>query len=402
MKIIINSDFREDTFIAILPCEECNQEQLFTLKAKEGKDSLEGECRMGHVVEICVKDPSKRRFLKVAVTTAIATLVGGTSVLNLMFPDIRKWFIGEFIKGPKRLKQNTTDFIEKLGIDFGRIYIDIGKKDTRIENYPYDHAVAGEALRTSINNLYDKARIEVLDLNRNDTLWIRTDSHFVLFGGPNSNPLTAIACGFEGYGNNLEPQDDYYSNIIPLRFYGISDVNDERVQKRVNISIRGFGNKLIDKVNWGFIDIVTSKLYNCEKFNLNDEPLNDPLLITKMPNIFSPNFEKENLSLLIIDGAHNIGTGAFEVLLDEIQVLEEINYELKGMEAFQILLDATDVKPQKKGKDVFHKATSIEMKLPPHRLPNFSDERYLKAHQYAQKRLKELDIDRLGTVQRHR
>jgi hypothetical protein len=188
----------------------------------------------------------------------------------------------------KTFDEQCNGFLRKLGLDHGLVQMDIGPKDSRISNYRYDSAASGNALRTAINAYYDKARVDVVDLHPYDSLAMRTDGHLVLFGGPNANPLTAIALGLEGTGNNLMPSEDYYRDIVPLRFYGISDVSDERIQDHIFICKRGFGSQAIRKLNWGFIDRNTGELHNCKKRNADGGPVHDPLLITKMPNIFSP------------------------------------------------------------------------------------------------------------------
>lgn len=269
---------------AVLSCEQCGHDQPFTLKRQNFSNTLVGECPEGHKIELDPIDPNKRKLLKAGAAIAVA-LVGGTSVLNLMFPDIRRWGIDKFIRESKRLTNSAMDFLNELGLDHGLVQMDIGPKDSRTSKFRYDSAASADALRTAVNAYYHKARVDVVDLDPYDTFTIRTDGHLILFGGASANPLTAIALGLEGTGNNLMPSEDYYRDVVPLRFYGISDVSDDRIQDPIFIYERGFGSNAIRKLNWGFMDRATGELHNCKKRDPHGGPVHDPLVITKMPNV---------------------------------------------------------------------------------------------------------------------
>ena len=210
---------------------------------------------------------------------------------------------------------------------------------------------------------------------------ILQNSSCLFLGGANANPMTKISMGYEGKDDQrLQPRKDFF---IPYRFYGVSDIDEVKRFKKP--FLRTTTEKLgeIERFNWGFKDLQgddEEKVYNCDL--IGHEPINDYLLITKMPNIFS---DTQDHNIVMVDGAHGMGTRAFHVLLNSKEVLRDINAHLKGKRFFQILLN-TKVELA----EGYHKSTQILYKGKDnpifHEIESITASRFKEAHQYALKR----------------
>lgn len=245
----------------------------------------------------------------------------------------------EIIKN-EELVNARKEFIKNLGIANRILHIDGGPISESGKLNPY-HRTAWLALEDAISSsLEGRVRVDYVS-----DLPTPLKENGAIFGGPNSNALTKIAFEFEGRDpKRLNPRKNFE---IPFRFYGLSDIEklEDRDDKVFKMPLKGLGEH--DHFNWGFIDRYDTnphRLYNC-RLDTSGKPLNDPLLITKIPNIFS-NFTSPR-NLVFIDGAHSLGTGAFSILLQKQGLLKQINSEIQGKEAFQILLDTEVVKKWK-------------------------------------------------------
>lgn len=99
-------------------------------------------------------------------------------------------------------------------------------------------------------------------------------------------------------------------------------------------------------------------------------PADDFLLVTRLPNFLSPDFE--NLlqldpsqwpQILVFQGIHGIGTRAAELLLGAsgLHALHSINTGRDKTPAFQALFRVTDVDLTGGGFHKFHKIEAVEV-----------------------------------------
>lgn len=281
----------------------------------------------------------------------------------------------------EELEKVKKEFISNLGIANRILHIDGGPLSASGKFNPY-HRIAWIALEKAISS-YTEGRVRV-DIVRD--LPTPSKENGAIFGGPNSNALTKIAFEFEGKDpKKLNPRKNFE---IPYRFYGLSDIEKlaDRDDRAFKMPLKGLGE--LDHYNWGFIDRFDNnpyRLYNC-KLDSKGKPLNDPLLITKVPNIFSDLSSPRNL--VFIDGAHSLGTGAFSLLLQKHSLLRQINSVIKGREAFQILFDTEIVKRDKSYvvKDIALMNLEGSDQDPIHVIQDFD---FSKLKNYAESRLEE-------------
>lgn len=237
----------------------------------------------------------------------------------------------------EELENARKEFISNLGIANRILHIDGGPISDSGKLNPY-HRIAWLELEDAISSSTEgRVRVDYVS-----DLPTPFKENGAIFGGPNSNVLTKIVFEFEGKDpKKLNPRKNFE---IPYRFYGLSDIEKlvDRDDRAFKMPLKGLGD--LDHYNWGFIDRYDTnpyRLYNC-RLDSSGKPLNDPLLITKVPNIFSNLTSPRNL--VFIDGAHSLGTGAFGLLLQKHNLLRQINSVIQGKEAFQILLDTEVVK----------------------------------------------------------
>jgi len=235
-------------------------------------------------------------------------------------------------KGNDKLISVRKEFVNNLGIANRILHIYGGPISPSGKLNPY-HRKAWLSLEKTIS-VSTEGRVNVDYVN---DILTPLKENGAIFGGPNSNPLTKIAFEFEGKDpKRLNPRKNFE---IPFRFFGLSDIEKLTIRddKEFTMPLKGLGVR--NHHNWGFVDRYDTnphRLYNC-RLDSSGKPLNDPLLITKIPNIFSSFTAPRNI--VFIDGAHSLGTGAFSLLLQKKNVLEQINSEIQGKESYQILLD---------------------------------------------------------------
>ena len=332
-------------------------------------------------------------FIKDFIVDHLGEIGAGSSIvgLSIQLYSLRSRRLERQIKDKQdesskneELLTAQKEFIKNLGIANRILHIDGGSVSESGKLNPY-HRAAWLALEDAISSSLE-GRVRV-DYMRDLPTPLKENG--AIFGGPNSNALTKIAFEFEGRDpKKLNPRKNFE---IPFRFYGLSDIEklESRDDRVFRIPLKGLGEH--DHFNWGFIDRYDTnphRLYNC-KLDTSGKPLNDPLLITKMPNIFS-NFTSPR-NLVFIDGAHSLGTGAFSFLLQNQSLLKQINAEIQGKEAFQVLLDTEVVK---KGKSYLVSDVTL-MNLegsdqnPIHVIQGFD---FSKLQNYAESRLEEENL----------
>lgn len=228
----------------------------------------------------------------------------------------------------------------------------------------------------------------------------------VLVGGPNSTPWTMLAWEFEGPDDRhlTRPKDA----ILPLRFYGISDVDDPSMKRDQRIGWKMENVGPVTTVNWYIVDtkhprrtrrpmpfpnrqVVTSK---GDKGHI---PRDNYLLITSLPNFLSPDirdFRRLNPAawprILVIEGNHGLGTRAVELLLtsDGLRQLQETKTALKGATEFQVLFHVRSIDETRGG---FHRFTEIELD-DVERMDHIGIDIYQKANRAALKRMAALGL----------
>lgn len=191
----------------------------------------------------------------------------------------------------------------------------------------------------------------------------------VLLGGANSTPLTSVAWQFHGPNARQLRRPD--QPILPLRFYGLSDVTDPTLVRDVRIgwSLEGVGR--VATVNWPYIDTYKpGKRYRPEpdyrtgrQIGVHGEraylPRSNYLLITRLPNFLVRDLQDlpEDPSiwphLLMIEGNHGLGTRAVELLVQKpgLGALRDVPREVRSSHAFQVLFRVTDLELGKPGSE---------------------------------------------------
>jgi hypothetical protein len=266
------------------------------------------------------------------------------------------------------------------------------------------------------NRAAEGALLELLGITNDtvfeeaDELEIAGDGGLVLFGGPNSTPYTSVAWEFDG--PNYRQLRRSENPILPIRFYGLSDVTDPTLVRDVRIGwdLEGVGE--VSTVNWPYIDTYRSgKTYRPEpdrrqnkRLTVKGEsvflPYDNYLLVTRLPN-----FMLRDLStldgvhpsvwphLLVIEGNHGLGTRAVELLLQKqgLQALSDASSALRGSHAFQVLfrvehLELTGTTSADGTPLAYHRFRTINLEEPQD-LDHIGTDTYKRAHDRAWKKL---------------
>ena len=251
-------------------------------------------------------------------------------------------------------------------------------------------------------------------LHSAEDLAVAGDGDLVLFGGPNSTPLTSTAWEFDGPNSRQLRRPD--KPILPLRFYGLSDETDRTLvrDKRIGWHLEGVGE--VGTVNWPYIDTyLPGKRYRPEPdyranrqvlLNAADTtylPLSNYLLITRLPN-----FMVQDMSalgdlhpnvwphLLVVSGNHGLGTRAAELLLEGVglRALKDAHNELgSSSHAFQVLFRVTDVELEETEAEngallAYHRFHQIELEAA-QPLDHIGPSIYRRAHHRAWEELQQ-------------
>ncbi len=228
----------------------------------------------------------------------------------------------------------------------------------------------------------------------------------ILIGGPNSTPLTKIAWEFEGPDDRhlTRPQDA----IVPLRFYGISDVDDPSMKRDVPIGWKMENVGPVATVNWYIIDtkhprrtrrpVPSTEEVTTIKGQRGYVPRDNYLLITSLPNFLSPDFRDfQRLNpagwphILVMEGNHGLGTRAVELLLtaEGLKPLQEAKAALKGAREFQVMFHVSGIEES----EGFHRFTKVKLDedgVEP--LDHIGIDVYEKANESAVKRMAALGL----------
>lgn len=244
-----------------------------------------------------------------------------------------------------------------------------------------DNLAAGRAL-APILGMLDSEPIQIPKSNR---LKILPEGDFVLIGGPNSTPLTKIVWEFDG--PNDRELDRAPIPVLPLRFYGVSNVKDSRLpQEPIGWRLEGVGP--VTTVNWPFVDMKQNEELIIPQPGSRIEvkgkkaylPYDNYILVTKLPNFLSPTrqgYPRLWPQLLVFEGNNGVGTRAAELLIQPagIEALEHLKSKLYGATSFQALFRVYDLDLTDKGYHRFSKIEPLDWAIEPLEISNLVFER---------------------------
>lgn len=205
----------------------------------------------------------------------------------------------------------------------------------------------------------------------------------VIFGGPNCTLASQLAFEFKKDVPNApvdelwRPEDRGETPIIPLKFYGLSDrrlvKNDQRVGRILE------GGKRVEGANWGIVCVLDGATRDnypvLQSKSSTEDPItlpsgetigrivDDYLVITRIPNFLSPEFDPNNRKtwthMVVFDGGHGTGTRAAELLpaSRKLKLLNTIAEKVKGADVFQVVLHVGEVAED----GGYHKAHDIDL-----------------------------------------
>jgi len=223
-----------------------------------------------------------------------------------------------------------------------------------------DNRVAREQLSYCLG-YYDFEQVEDQDGSMRH---VNYDSARTIFGGPNSTPLTKAVWEFDGVDDRHLDRSPTAS--LPLRFWGISNDDDERIPNDYRLNYLRADHTTTPKNHpWSFVPypyvdaLHPGRLYTPKPDALisTDGPFpiyttkNNYLLVTRLPNILGSGRP------VLFEGNNGIGTRAAELLLDAsaAQYLRAIDDEVGAHQPFQALFEATTIEATKNG----HRMTKL-------------------------------------------
>lgn len=335
---------------------------------------------------------SRREFLHdvgVGVTYSLIILTTGG-----VLAEYKRW---------RERSAEQAKIEEKVKDLFGELFGAPDKIRFSAEGAHPDNAAAGRALRPVLG-MYDQP--PAIDTGPDSSqLKILTEGDVVLLGGPASTHLTRIVWEFEG-SNNRELKRDP-NPILPLRFYGLAEVNNLSVQQCGHVGWRLESVGHIRTINWPFMDTKKKQLIVPErgpkkstylsdnKIEIQGEsvwlPYDNYLIVTKLPNFLSSRRQGHPSSwpqLLVFQGNNGVGTRAAELLLQPagLEALEHVQSKLQGVSAFQVIFRVCDIELTKQGFHRFRKIEALDWAIEP---LDIDEKIYDRAHEKAVKAYEE-------------
>ncbi|MDQ7904113.1 hypothetical protein RB614_06195 [Phytohabitans sp. ZYX-F-186] len=205
----------------------------------------------------------------------------------------------------------------------------------RGEPHPDDLAAFVTMAGYDIARAHDAGVLAMLD-----RVEVSLDDGLVLIGSPEAEAVTRLAFGYTrkaGAGGMR-----FVSTPVKLPYRWEEDRT--LVSAQYERFVPGAGRAR--RPNWPIIDETSGSARPIFPVVSNSGLLHtDLLLITKVPNFLTPVAYESGRSLVSVAGAHGPGTRSVELLLNDRRLLGQIREGIpEGAQAFQVLLDATDIR----------------------------------------------------------
>jgi hypothetical protein len=167
------------------------------------------------------------------------------------------------------------------------------------------------------------------------------NENYVLIGGPRSEPLTQLVFGYES-----GPKRMTYTGGLPVRYRWDCDIST-RVPK--DVFHRRPGGRETRTLNWSIVDerdgyhlwpATATNAWTGNKAFL----ASDYLLITRLPNFFTPDAYSLGRTIVSIGGTHGIGTRGISLLLKSAEYVQHLLSESSTPGShFQVLYEIRDI-----------------------------------------------------------
>lgn len=191
---------------------------------------------------------------------------------------------------------------------------------------------------------------------------------YFLIGGPASNALTRLVLEYKRSSSEgtLERVSEPIAN---LRF----QFDCKSATENIRIT-----HKSVEP-NWPVIDVQTGREFVPQTNDANFLET-DYLLITVMPNFMHRDAYKNDEKIVIFSGSHGVGTKAVQLLFQSRALLDQLDAELRGCQAWQAVLSVDKIDRRTNRPSPAHLSRKIicsEFDLDSRRIARFMSESQL-------------------------
>ncbi|MDR3571039.1 MAG: hypothetical protein P4L81_02475 [Candidatus Pacebacteria bacterium] len=267
-------------------------------------------------------DQAKRRSMKIAfkfiasskfVDTAIMPFLVGVSSTIIAQKAID--YAGDRAKESRNEERDRNELVE-----IGRtILFEKSRRQFGVPtmNNPFGPPNEGisipssEAAASIVSRLHMKeSELEIAPDLRTELV----DGSAVLLGGPVGNGHSRHILGVRGASPLLSLIYPYEKSLLPIRF------DTETPQYEGDLLNYAYGAGA--RPRWHLIVETKNGTYRQKAaVDGNQNQLNDYMVITSLPNIYSDNFGDR---LVVVSGLHGIGTRAINILLGDLPILDRL------------------------------------------------------------------------------